>query len=306
MLPANFPLADQKNNLKYSEALCLTRLNELTELWGTYRGVIVLPDTAYTQKQLGSTRTFLNIFERFGYRELDGSPMSITTHQFRHFLNTVAQMGGLSQLDIAKWSGRAKLGQNKCYDHQSDRDVLALARSALGDPEKSAGHVAGIPPSSLISRDQFATLKIMTAHTTDLGYCLHDFSMLPCQLHRDCPNCDEHVCIKGDVVREQAIRQYRQETQALLAKALEALGEEEFGANRWVEHQTLTLKRLDELCAIFEDSSVAANAIIQPRGIVPASRLEQLLTHHKILNKRNLPGPDTEDPDVPCIEAEDL
>lgn len=306
MLPVNFPLADEKNNLKYSEALCLTRPNELTESWGTYRGVIVLPDTGYIQKQLSSQRRALNIFDRFGYCELDGSPMKITTHQFRHFLNTVAQMGGLSQLDIAKWSGRAKLGQNKCYDHQSDRDVLALARSALGHPEKSAGHVASIPPSSLIARDQFATLKIMTAHTTDLGYCLHDFSMLPCQLYRDCLNCDEHVCIKGDVVREQAVRQHRQETQVLLAKALEALGEEEFGANRWVEHQTLTLKRLDELCAIFEDSSVAANAIIQPRGIVPASRLEQLLAHHQIVKARELQGPTIEDPNVPRIESKDL
>ncbi|WDH22100.1 integrase [Pseudomonas chlororaphis] len=305
MLPAKFPLADQKSKLKYSEALCLTRLNELTEAWGTYRGVIVLPDTVYIQKQLTNSRTDLNIFERFGYRESDGSRMKITTHQFRHFLNTVAQMGGLSQLDIAKWSGRAKVGQNRCYDHQSDRDVLALARSALGDPEKSAGHVASIPPSSLIARDQFAALKIMTAHTTDLGYCLHDFSMLPCQLYRDCLNCDEHVCIKGEVAREDAIRQHRQELQLLLAKAKEALGEE-FGANRWVEHQTLTLKRLDELCAIFEDSSVAANAIIQPRGVVPASRLEQLLAHHQIVKERELQGPTIEDPNVPRIEAKDL
>lgn len=304
MLPANFPLADQK--MKYSEALCLTRLNELKEAGGTYRGVIVLPDTSCIQNQLSGTQTALNIFDRFGYRELDGSRMKITTHQFRHFLNTLAQMGGLSQLDIAKWSGRAKVGQNRCYDHQSDRDVLALARSALGDPEKSAGHVASIPPSSLIARDQFAALKIVTAHTTDLGYCLHDFSMLPCQLYRDCLNCDEHVCIKGDVVREQAIRQHRQETQVLLAKALEALGEEEFGANRWVEHQTLILKRLDELCAIFEDSSVAENAIIQPRGVVPASRLEQLLAHHQIVNARELQGTTIEDPNVPRIESKDL
>ena len=39
---------------------------------------------------------------------------------------------------------------------------------------------------------------------------------------------------------------------------------------------------------------------------VPASRLEQLLAHHKILNKRDLPGPDADDPNVPGIEAEDL
>ncbi|WP_070087340.1 hypothetical protein, partial [Pseudomonas sp. NBRC 111122] len=131
MLPANFPLADRKNSLKYSNALCLTRLNELNDVWGTYRGVVVLPDTSYIQARLSGTRTVLSIFDRFGYVEQDGSRIKITTHQFRHYLNTVAQMGGLSQLDIAKWSGRAKVGQNRSYDHQSDRDVLALVRSAL-------------------------------------------------------------------------------------------------------------------------------------------------------------------------------
>lgn len=63
MLPANFPLADQKNNLKYSEALCLTCLNELIESWGTYRGVIVLPDTGYIQKQLSSSIRALGVFQ---------------------------------------------------------------------------------------------------------------------------------------------------------------------------------------------------------------------------------------------------
>ncbi|MBA1319877.1 hypothetical protein G7032_29380 [Pseudomonas monteilii] len=177
---------------------------------------------------------------------------------------------------------------------------------SLGDLEKSAGHVASIPPSSLIARDQFAALKIMSAHTTDLGYCLHDFSMLPCQLHRDCLNCDEHVCIKGDGARERAIRQHRQETQALLAQALKALGEEEFGANRWVEHQTLTLKRLDELCAILDDPSVGLNAVIQPCGIVPASKLEQILVHHRVLNEHGEIGQGIVDPNVPRIGAEDL
>lgn len=35
-------------------------------------------------------------------------------------------------------------------------------------------------------------------YVTEYGYCVHDFSMLPCQKHRDCLNCNEQVCVKGD------------------------------------------------------------------------------------------------------------
>lgn len=279
--PKDFPYADKRRCFKYSDALCLARKNELNNI-NTYRSVVVLPDTSFIQVKLTGTPSVINIFDKFGYSEKDGSKMRITTHQFRHYLNTVAQMGGLSQLDVAKWSGRAKITQNKCYDHQSDRDILALARNALGNPEKSAGYVESIPPSSLIDRDQFAELKILTAHSTDLGYCAHDFSMLPCQLHRDCSNCDEHFCIKGDSVRERAIR-HRQETESLLQKALKALGEEQFGANRWVEHQTLTLKRLNDLCAILDDPAVPIGAVIRPSGVVPASKLQQLAGSVRVL-----------------------
>jgi hypothetical protein len=150
-----------------------------------------------------------------------------------------------------------------------------MVRAAIGDENKMFGPLAHTPKNTLITRDQFATLKVLTAHTTDLGYCIHDFSMLPCQIHRDCINCDEHVCVKGDQVREQAIRFHRNETTALLASAKEALGEGEFGANRWVEHQSMTLQRLDQLCTILDDPKVPDGAIIQPAGVIPASRLEQ-------------------------------
>jgi hypothetical protein len=33
---------------------------------------------------------FPSVFSRFGFAEPDGSPIQITTHQFRHYLNTLA------------------------------------------------------------------------------------------------------------------------------------------------------------------------------------------------------------------------
>lgn len=282
MLPRGFPIANPETGLRYSEALCIALVNETHAVLSTYRCAFTLIDYSMLNSRLVGRRTVKSIFDKFGYKDGHGKPLYLTSHQFRHYLNTLAQMGGLSQFDIAKWSGRAKVAQNAVYDHESDRDVLAKVRAAIGDENKMFGPLAYTPKNTLITRDQFATLRVLTAHTTDFGYCVHDFTMLPCQTHRDCLNCDEQVCIKGDEVREKAIRMCQKETRALLVNAKEAVEDGEFVANRWVAHQSMTLKRLDQLCAILDDPTVPVGAIIQPTGVVPASRLEQAAQHRAL------------------------
>lgn len=167
------------------------------------------------------------------------------------------------------------MSQNRAYDHQSDRDVLALVRLAVGDDQSSVGTLAHLQKAMLIRRDEFARLKVPTAHTTEFGYCIHDFSMLPCQLHQDCLNCDEQVCIKGDVVREANRRRHRDETRTLLAAAEAAVAEAFAGADRWREHQRKTLERLDQLCGILDDPCIPSGTVIRNRAIehtVSASR----------------------------------
>ena len=128
---------------------------------------------------------------------------------------------------------------------------------------------------TLIPRDEFARLHIPTAHTTDFGHCVHDFTMLPCQVHQDCVNCNESVCIKGDKVRERNIRQAREEVSLLMKNAEAARTDGEAGADRWLVHQTLTFQRLDNLCNIFDDPAVPIGAVIQLSDVVPPSRLAQ-------------------------------
>jgi hypothetical protein len=282
MLPRGFPFANKETGLKFSEALLLVRRNELDSAKGTYRGVIHLVDVAAIRSRLAGSSQRRNIFQRFGFAEDDGSVMRITTHQFRHYLNTIAQSGGLSELDIAKWSGRVNVSQNAAYNHVSDRDVLALVREAIGDETRMFGPLSKVPTKALIPRDEFARLKVQTAHTTEFGYCIHDFTMLPCQVHRDCMNCDEQVCIKGDTAKEAAIRHCRATTRELLDEALVGEKGGEFGASRWVEHQSGTLERLNQLCAILDNPRVPSGSVIQPTGVVPASRLEQAASRRRL------------------------
>jgi hypothetical protein len=279
MLPRGFPVINVERDLKYGEALCVLRRNALHDRRATYRCAIEPMDHGDVHSRLGSRSEtgIRSVFDRLGYHEEDGSPIRITTHQFRHYLNTLAQAGGMSQLDIAKWSGRKEIQQNAAYDHVSDRSLLMKLREAVGDTQRMQGPLATLPQVVPIPRDEFARLAIPAVHTTEVGFCVHDFVMSPCRLHRDCFHCQELICIKGDAAKETEIRRLRAETQELLDLARKAARGQTVGANRWVEHQQETLKRLEQLCAILDDPAVPPGTFIQlappksPRRLPAAS-----------------------------------
>jgi hypothetical protein len=128
---------------------------------------------------------------------------------------------------------------------------------------------------SLIPRAKFAELNIPAAHTTDLGFCAHDFAMSPCQIHMDCMNCNEQVCIKGDHHGEVNARAMREEITLLLREAKAADSDGVFGADQWVRHQEVTLERLTQLIAILDNPEVACGAVIRLAHVQPPSRLRQ-------------------------------
>lgn len=273
MLPADFPIADKDTGLKYSEMLFLVQRNALHAQRGTYRSVVEPVVYQNIVKRL-SGDTVSNIFARFGYFKADGTPLSVGTHQFRHYLNTLAQAGGMSQEDIAYWSGRKSEIQNDNYDGVSGNDLLELAEAATSSSAPKSTAVA-TRTFALIPRSAWKELGIEAGHTTEFGYCLHDFSMLPCQLHLDCLNCDEQVCVKGDLIREENIRRQRAETESLLKTAESAYGEGEAGSNRWVDHQKKTLTHLNELCNLLDDPKIEVGAAIRLSRIIPPTKLQQ-------------------------------
>jgi hypothetical protein len=286
MLPPGFPIVDPELGLKYSEMLCVVRKNTINSKT-TYRCAIeqVVQGQIYDCLAGSSEKVHRSLFARMELYEEDGSTVRIRSHQLRHYLNTLAQIGGLSQIDIARWSGRRDVKQNTTYDHESSRDIAEHVRKISSEEYKPVGPLARLKTTTLIPRDEFARLKIPTAHSTEFGFCIHDFTMTPCQIHRDCMNCDEQVCIKGDEVREKNLRRHREETRALLDSAKSGQSEGLAGADRWVQHQTLTLRRLDEICEILDDPQVSVGALIQPSGVVPASRIEQSAMRRRLLTR---------------------
>lgn len=291
LLPRDFPWLNKEIGLKYRDALCVVRVNELHA--DAYLQVGQLSAVTVDQFSVwlgANNKSQLSVFAKHDFFEPDGSPIKVTSHQFRHYLNTLAQAGGMSQLDIAKWSGRKDVRQNSAYDHVSAEELVFKIRNALGDDSQLFGPLAELPKRVVIQRDEFARLKVPTAHTTEFGVCIHDYTMSPCQLHADCLNCNEQVCIKGDEVRAARIRVELQTAIASLADAQRADKEGYFGASRWVQHHRLTIKRLTQLCELLNDPTVPVGAVIQLSNLPTVSRIEQAAQARAAL--ANEPVPD--------------
>ena len=284
MLPSNFPFMNKGVGFKYNESLFVVRINELGAQKNTYNCMIETVSINQINTALGGRVSFghASIFTKHGYAEPDGSDIKITTHQFRHYLNTLAQAGGLSQLDIAKWSGRKDIRQNAAYDHVTPRQMIQKIRDAVGGDSVMFGPLAEISKKSLIPRDEFARLVVPTAHTTELGYCIHDYTMSPCQIHMDCINCADLICVKGDLEKEQKLRIQLDEAQNLMLQAEQASKEQYFGSDRWLDHHKNTVTRLTELLTIIDDPKVPVGAIIQ---LSPLKSPVQQINIPKELNK---------------------
>lgn len=275
-LPPGFPYLDPATNLRYSEALLVVLQNQLDTRRGTFKCMIESVTIGQINTGLGSRveHGHESVFSRLNFTEDDGSPISMTSHQFRHLLNTIGQAGGLSQLDLSQWSGRVDIRQNEAYDHLTAGQMLAKIREAVGGKDMF-GPLAELPQKALIRRDEFARLVIPTAHTTEIGYCIHDYTSSPCQVHMDCIHCQDLVCIKGDTEKTKRLHQQLEEAKDLVAKAKTAVEQEYAGSNRWLEHHLSTIERLSQLCTIMDDPSVPYGAVIQLTAPQSSAHVQQ-------------------------------
>ncbi|WP_439464280.1 integrase [Roseateles sp. NT4] len=272
LLPETFPEVPGAPGLECRASLALCLMTELHAGKSPYTCMfqLVTQDDLYVR--LGSQEHRSSIFDRYGYTEDDGSPMRVTSHAFRHYLNTLAQLGGLSDTEIAIFSGRKDVRQNRAYDHLTSDQVLAPIIKAT-----AGGYRAELVLSKgreLYTRSELLALGKPASHTTEFGYCMLDFAAEPCQMHRDCVNCDEQECVKGEQHKEENLRRSRSEAEQALARARAALTDEEYGADKWVTHYVKTLGRIGELLSVLENPAVPVGARIRlAKGSPPQVRL---------------------------------
>jgi hypothetical protein len=240
-----------------------------------------------------------NLFDRLGLSTED-HPLFITTNQVRHFLNNLANHADVSQLDIAAWSGRVDIRQNRDYDHETAESILERRRRMerqLADVRASRGESSQsvhIKPADPVSRAEI-TVYSGHAHATEIGYCEHDFAAAPCPIFCDCLHCIEHFCIKGrtDPVKVAHLLHFAQQS---LTKAQDALAMEVYGANDWVTAQRETVERLEQLHAILTDPNIPDGAMIRQTKSGRYTLAEQAMYDHEAATGQQLisPSPDQE------------
>ena len=144
-LPDGFPYVPFKTGngvqVKWSEALFCCFANQFDKVKPTIFSELWIPhidtlneDLSPTKKKKKGRDELVNvqsIFQRWGYGDY-----SVTTHQFRHLLNTIANTNGMDSMLLAKWSGRADMKQNRVYDHTSVEDrnygLIEMQKNEVG------------------------------------------------------------------------------------------------------------------------------------------------------------------------------
>ncbi len=263
MLPATFPFMLGAPDLRCMDAIAVMRTNEMHSNKATYLCMFSCVDNGVITNRFGAREGRGSIFESFDYTEDDGSRIELTSHSLRHYLNTLAQMGGLSSTEIAIFSGRKDVKQNRNYDHMSSDEVQAPISQALKSGFTSELEPVDAMGRNLALRSEFGRLGLTAAHTTEYGWCRHNFASEPCQMYRDCINCQEQECIKGEAHKEANLRQLRSELERLLKQANAALDDQEYGADIWVKQQTTTLERVNLMLSLMEDPKIPVGSRIR-------------------------------------------
>ena len=262
-LPDGFPVADPKSRLEYDRAL-LVRVADTSprskhHFWRLRS--VTSEEIARSMNGHGTAPSPCpGLFERLGLIDDDGQIVRLTPHQLRHYMSTLANEANLSQLDIAKWAGRADIRHNAHYDHETAESLLAKARAIDTD---MFGRTLTATPHRPVTAGQLIEGHLPGVHLTRYGACLHDFAMSPCPMYRDCLNCTEHACVKGDERAERSIRDRLSVIETALGGAEAAAAAGEGNSRIWLSRMRTERARLRELIGLIDDPAIQPGAILR-------------------------------------------
>ncbi len=294
-LPKGFPYIPFKTGngvqVKWSEALFCGFANQFhrdkstvfSELWMPHIDTLN-EDLSPTKKKLRGKDELANvqsIFQRWGYGDY-----SVSTHQFRHLLNTIANTNGMDSMLLAKWSGRADMKQNRVYDHTSVEDrnfgLIEMQKNEVSTVNTDSTFTFQIATPRTLQ--ELNTKTALSMHTTEFGLCTHSYIDEPCLKYRNCLNCTEHVCIKGDEEKKKRLQDRLRKEKILWAKDKEAVSKNVTGSTVWLHIRELTIKRCEQMIALLDDPNIPDGT---PLSLPPSEDVTHLdLAYQKAGRKR--------------------
>jgi hypothetical protein len=271
VLPPEFPFADKRHGLMAADALfCLPRHVMHSEGASLYRYVPDLVSYSQIFHELGSKPTGTTIFSRHGLRDPNtGRPWKMTTHQPRHFLNTLAQSKHLSETLIAFWSGRKRVEQNAWYNHVPHEAFIEAYVTMGNNSPREIGVVGPLADKieersrrEMIPYDTALRLEIGSTITTRYGLCRHNYALTPCPKDKHCIGCGENTFIKGDA--RQLAEAWKQLEISLSAadRCRNALEEGEPGVEAWLAKHVEAAARWGFAVMRMTDESIPDGTLI--------------------------------------------
>lgn len=240
-------------------------------------------------RALGAETRYPSIFTRRSLLEADGSPIRLTSHQPRHWRNTIYQLTGMSDVQQALALGRKNLKQNKYYKHTTIEEDTAehqefLTFNSYRDridflhTEIKKGTIQGALTDSyhailqikgMTTAENFLTVHATALHVTPFGGCVHDFSQAPCPKHLQCWNDCSHLHLLGTPSEKKNL----QEQADRLAESIIIMrdaGNGEAGSDVWLEDQEHKLRNLQK--ALASDVGKEARQVFPSGRPITASR----------------------------------
>lgn len=219
-------------------------------------------------RALGADPQFSSIFSRRSLLEADGTPIRLTSHQPRHWRNTIYHLTGMSNVQQALALGRKRLDQNVYYQHTSIEENTATHQEFLafnshheridflhaGIRDKriqgalTDSYHALLSDKGTITADAFLTVHATALHVTPFGGCIHDFSQAPCPKHLQCWNGCSHLHLMGTPSERTNLEKQAENLTAAITIMRDA-GAGEAGSDVWLADQEDKLNNLKSVLA---------------------------------------------------------
>lgn len=258
-----WPYIDKNKNVKASEALLLFRENEFHDDFPPKNFSFVLPTVNQINDRFcySETRPKTSLWEKHCIGTSKGEFIRLPSHNARHWLSTKAERGGMDELTLANWAGRARVADNKAYDHRTEEEKSESARDLLIPEDISI--LDKIHLNLPVTYEDLGKDRIGIATVTEIGICEHDYAMSPCSRHGDCETCKELVCIKGLESSLEILKQRESQLTEQFSKAKQHHRIGVFGADRWISNLGWRLTHIKTKIKFLENSEIPNGSLLR-------------------------------------------
>ena len=206
-----------------------------------------------------------SVFSRFG--SSDEALLRITSHQFRHWLSTIAKRGGLSEVELARWMGRRRIADNRAYDHRTQDERAEEARALIRAGKADGAIAAAYRSLPSADAETFLLAQVNAVLTTPYGMCVHDYGQGPCERHFSCAGCSELLRRKGDADERAALTSMLRRTRETLRNCAAEEDDGTYGASNWLARQQRLEIDLIAMLAVDDSASDDGDLVrVWPRG----------------------------------------